>query len=106
MAEDKDSGIIRNKVEEGYHIIGKKWMAIIVHTLMGKSKRFSEIHASIPDLSKRMLNERMKELEDSGIVVRSVVSTRPVKIYYYLTPKGEDLGAALQTIEFWSETWL
>jgi DNA-binding HxlR family transcriptional regulator len=42
---------------------------------MEEPKRFSEIHAFIPDLGKRVLNERMKELEDNGIVLRNVIAT-------------------------------
>ncbi|THE13153.1 transcriptional regulator [Bacillus timonensis] len=95
-----------SKVEELYHMIGKKWMGLIVHTLMEEPKRFSEIHASIPDLSKRMLNERIKELEDCGLVLRNVITDRPVRTEYSLTKKGHELGKALKTVEDWANNWL
>ncbi|WP_264737848.1 winged helix-turn-helix transcriptional regulator [Cytobacillus firmus] len=96
---------ICSKVEESYHIIGKKWMCLIVHTLLKEPKRFSEIHAFIPDLSKRVLNERIKELEECGIILRNVILDRPVRTEYSLTKKGVELGRALQEVEAWAEKW-
>src|SRR3954451_136195 len=88
-----------SKVEESYHIIGKKWMGLIIHCLMEEPKRFGEIHAFIPDLSKRVLNERMKELEQCGVVLRNVITERPVRTEYSLTKKGFELGKALKAVE-------
>lgn len=100
--EDKLCG----KIEECYHFLGKKWMGLIIYTLMEEPKRFSEIHAFIPDLSKRVLNERMKELEDSGLVLRNVIADRPVRTEYSLTKKGTELGRSLKSLETWAEKWL
>ena len=63
---------------------------------MEEPKRFSEIQTFIPDLSKRMLNERIKELEDCGIVLRNVITDRPVRTEYSLTKKGIELGNLLK----------
>jgi len=98
-----DSG---NKIEEGYQLLGKKWVGLIVHNLMIEPKRFSQLHVSIPALSKRMLNERIKELEDYGIVSRNVVNERPIYVEYSLTDKGLDLAVALLKVESWAERWL
>jgi DNA-binding HxlR family transcriptional regulator len=105
--EEKDTqGRLCSKVEESYHMIGKKWMGLIIHSLMEGPKRFSEIHAFIPDLSKRMLNERIKELEDCGLVLRNVITDRPVRTEYSLTKKGHELGKALKNVEAWADKWL
>ncbi|PAE37869.1 winged helix-turn-helix transcriptional regulator [Bacillus sp. 7884-1] len=95
-----------SKVEECYHIVGKKWVGLVIHTLMEEPKRFSEIHSFIPDLSKRVLNERMKELEENGIVLRNVIADRPVRTEYSLTKKGTELGRSLKSLEEWAEKWL
>ena len=95
-----------SKVEECYHIMGKKWMGLIIHTLMDAPKRFSEVHSFIPDLSKRVLNERMKELEDTGIVLRNVIADRPIRTEYSLTKKGTELGKSLKALEEWADKWL
>ncbi|MGG3466279.1 helix-turn-helix domain-containing protein [Neobacillus pocheonensis] len=106
MSEKETQDKVCSKVEESYNIIGKKWMGLIIHTLMEEPKRFSEIHAYIPDLSKRMLNERMKELENCGIVLRNVITDRPVRTEYSLTKKGTELGRALKTVDEWADKWL
>ncbi|WP_370644639.1 winged helix-turn-helix transcriptional regulator [Sporosarcina sp. ACRSL] len=95
-----------DKVEHSYQLIGKKWVGLIIHSLLDEPKRFSEIHAYIPDLSKRVLNERIKELEEDGIILRNVISDRPVRIEYSLTRKGNELGKALKSVEVWAEKWL
>ena len=95
-----------NKFEEAYQIIGKKWVCLIIHYLLNEPKRFSEINSLIPSLSKRVLTERMKELEDCGIILRSVITNRPVRSEYSLTRKGHNLGIALQKVESWAEKWL
>ncbi|MFY4774419.1 winged helix-turn-helix transcriptional regulator [Metabacillus sp. RGM 3146] len=106
MTEDIRNKPLCQQVEDSYHLIGKKWMGLIIHSLMEEPRRFSEIHASIPSLSKRMLNERIKELEDYGIVIRNVITDRPVRTEYSLTRKGIELGRALQTVEDWAVKWL
>lgn len=93
------------KTERVHQLISRKWVSLIIHTLMSEPKRFSEIHAYIPDLSKRMLNERVKELESEGIVLRNVIPSRPVRTEYSLTRKGVELGRALQALEDWAEKW-
>ncbi|MEK4425290.1 winged helix-turn-helix transcriptional regulator [Solibacillus sp. FSL K6-1523] len=95
-----------DKVETAYQLIGKKWMCLIIHSLMEEPKRFSEINAIIPELSKRMLTERMKELEEFGVVLRNVITERPIRTEYSLTRKGHDLGLSLRTVENWAEKWL
>ncbi|MFF2912497.1 winged helix-turn-helix transcriptional regulator [Paenibacillus sp. NPDC057934] len=97
---------LHTKVESAYHIIGKKWVNLIVHVLMEGPKRFNELNAIIPVLSKRMLNERLKELEESGILKRHVIPERPVRTEYTLTEQGRELGTALFHVEAWGMKWL
>ncbi|MBP0725696.1 helix-turn-helix transcriptional regulator [Bacillus sp. RG28] len=94
------------KVINSFELIGKRWTGLIIYVLMSGPKRFSEIHATISDLSKRMLTERMKELEDHGIVVRHVIPERPVRTEYLLTKKGTELGRILGPISQWAESWI
>lgn len=106
MSEEIHSKILCEQVERAYQILEKKWVTLIVHTLMGEPKRFSEIHTFIPDLSKRMLAERIKKLEEVGIINRNVLIERPIRIEYSLTRKGTELGRALNAVEDWAIKWL
>ncbi len=86
-------------------IIGRRWTGAIVRCLLAGATRFSEILASVPGLSDRLLSERLKELENEGIVERRVTPSTPVRIEYSLTPKGQDLAAVVRSVATWAETW-
>ena len=106
MNELHQEDVISNEVELAYEIIGKKWVCLIINSLVDVPKRFSEINSIIPELSKRVLTERLKELEDYGIILRNVITDRPIRSEYSLTRKGHELGIALQTVEAWAKKWL
>jgi len=95
------------KLHEAVELIGKRWSgAIIVVLLEGGAMRFSEIAQAIPQLSDRLLSERMKELESRGIVERRVHSDAPVRVEYELTDMGRELAPALHQLKSWSHRWL
>lgn len=87
-------------------LIGRRWTGAILRALMNDVTHFNEIKAAIPDLSPRMLSERLKELEAEGILVREVIPTTPVRTDYQLTEKGEQLAPVLSAIETWAHDWL
>jgi DNA-binding HxlR family transcriptional regulator len=68
--------------------------------------RFSEFKRLVPDLSDRLLSERMKELEAEGIVERRVIDDTPVRVEYRLTEKGEALEPAVRALKRWANAWL
>lgn len=86
-------------------IIGKRWSGAIIFALFSGPMRFNEFHEAIPDISSRLLNERLKELEDYGLLTREVVRERPVQIVYRLTDKGRELQPILQLISNWAGRW-
>ena len=94
------------KFEDAFELLGKRWTGLIIRTLLNGQNRFSEITAAIPNLSARMLAERFKELENQGIVVRTVYPETPVRLEYELTEKGKDLGKVMDAVQLWAEKWL
>lgn len=82
-------------------LLGRRWTAAIVWALANAQTRFTEMRDTIPDLSDRMLSERLKELETEGIVVRRVIPETPVRIEYGLTPRGHALSPILQAMPRW-----
>ncbi|HJP59287.1 MAG TPA: winged helix-turn-helix transcriptional regulator, partial [Gemmatimonadaceae bacterium] len=64
------------------------------------------IKAAIPDITDRMLSERLRSLETEDLVVRSVVPETPVRVEYELTKKGRELQDALIEIGNWAERWI
>lgn len=101
-----DRPILGPKVERSFELVGKRWTGLILYVLLSGPKRFSEIHTLIPSLSKRMLTERIKELEEHNIIERQVITDRPVRVEYLLTEKGKELGGILGNIGKWGENWM
>src|SRR5919109_2818624 len=88
---------------EAVELIGRRWTGAIVAVLLDHGPlRFSEIAQAVPELSDRLLSERMKELEARGLVARHVEPGPPVRVTYELTTMGSDLGPALGEIKAWA----
>jgi DNA-binding HxlR family transcriptional regulator len=90
---------------EVLEIVGHRWSPSILLALARGAERFSEITAVVAGLSARMLTVRLKQLEAAELVQRTVVPTTPVMVRYQLTPRGDDLIAALQPIAGHVQRW-
>jgi DNA-binding HxlR family transcriptional regulator len=91
---------------EAVELVGRRWTGAILRVLMDGPMRFSEIAQSVPELSDRLLSERMKELEGRGIVERRVISGPPLRVEYELSVMGHELEPALSELQRWANRWL
>jgi DNA-binding HxlR family transcriptional regulator len=92
---------------EAVELIGRRWTGAIVAVLLDHGPlRFSEMAQAVPELSDRLLSERMKELEGRGLVARNVEDGPPVRVTYELTPMGHELQPALEELRSWARQWL
>src|ERR687893_1178598 len=87
-------------------LVGKRWTGAILFVLLDGPTRFSEFKRLVPDLSDRLLSERMKELEAEGIVERRVIDDTPVRVEDVLTDKGKALEPAVRALKRWAQSWL
>ncbi len=87
-------------------LLGQRWTGAIVFVLLQGKCRYNDLRAEIPEISSRMLSERLKELEQQGIVVRNVVPEMPVRVEYALTEKGRALSQAVEAVAAWAHTWM
>jgi DNA-binding HxlR family transcriptional regulator len=87
-------------------LIGRRWTGAILYVLLRSRCRFATLRDAIPDITDRMLSERLQELEDEAIVERTVVPATPVRVEYALTKKGRALTAAIDAISEWAEKWV
>jgi DNA-binding HxlR family transcriptional regulator len=87
-------------------LIGKRWSGAIVLVLLDGPLHFSGIRQLVPELSDRLLSERLKELESEGIVERTVLESAPVRVEYSLTEKGRALEPALRALKEWANVWV
>jgi DNA-binding HxlR family transcriptional regulator len=94
------------KFHKAVELIGGRWTGALIHLLLNGRMRFAELRAAVPDISDRMLSERLRELETEGIVARIVVPDTPVRVEYELTDKGHALEQALGAVGKWAERWV
>ena len=94
------------KYHHAVELVGRRWAGAIVRSLLAGPRRFNELRASIPDISDRMLAERLRELECEGVVTRKVLPDTPVRVEYALTDKGRALESAVVAIGQWAERWV
>jgi DNA-binding HxlR family transcriptional regulator len=87
-------------------LVGRRWTGAILRVLMDGPLRFSEIAQAVPELSDRLLSERMKELEARGVVERNVLAGPPVRVEYGLSRMGRELEPALSELQRWAKRWL
>ena len=91
---------------EAVELVGRRWTGAILRVLMDGALRFSEIAQAVPELSDRLLSERMKELERRGMVERTVISGPPLRVEYSLSQMGQELEPALSELQRWANRWL
>jgi DNA-binding HxlR family transcriptional regulator len=83
--------------------LGDKWTTLIVIVLSQKPHRFSELRRAIPDISKRMLTQTLRDLERDGLIARQVFPNKPPSVEYRLTRLGETLLPPLTSLIAWAE---
>jgi DNA-binding HxlR family transcriptional regulator len=94
------------KYHKAIELIGRRWTGAIISAMLAGKSRYHEIRENVPDISDRMLAERLRELETEGVVERNVFPTTPVRIEYELTEKGRALEAAIVAIGNWANKWI
>ena len=95
-----------SRFHRAIELIGSRWTGAILQTLLQGKTRYAAIKGAIPDITDRMLSERLRSLEGEGLVVRVVGPETPVRVEYSLTPKGRELQDALREIGNWAERWI
>ncbi|MBV6271953.1 transcriptional regulator [Xanthomonas hortorum pv. hederae] len=101
--EDSTTSVPHCPVRSVLDRIGDKWTTLVVITLAERAHRFSEIHRAIPDISRRMLTQTLRDLERDGMVLRQVFPTKPPSVEYRLTSLGESLLKPLAGLIAWAD---
>src|SRR5260221_12284698 len=87
-------------------LIGRRWTGAIIFVLLKTRCRFATLRHAIPDITDRMLSDRLQELEREGILVRTVIPATPVRVEYSLTRKGRALAGTVHAITAWAHKWV
>lgn len=91
-------------IERGMRIIGGKWTGSILWHVKDGPVRFNDLARMIGGASKKMLTERLRQLERQGLVRREVMETSPVSVQYSITPRGGTALGFLDELRKWSES--
>lgn len=94
-------GEIKCPVTGMLQIIGGKWKPVILYCLKSEKRRFGEISARIPNISRKVLTEQLKELEEDGLLTRKQYNEIPPRVEYELTELGKSLDPVLNEMEKW-----
>ena len=90
-------------IERGMRILGGKWTGSILWHLKDGPVRFNDLSRMIGGASKKMIAERLRQLEAHGLVAREVIDGGPITVEYRITPFGETALACLDALRRWSE---
>jgi DNA-binding HxlR family transcriptional regulator len=98
----EDSAAVCPHFHAAIELIGKRWTGAIVSALTEGPLRFGELTKAVPGLSDRLLSQRLRELEEEGLVEREVEPGSPVRVTYSLTEAGADLRPAIDELKSWA----
>lgn len=84
-------------------LIGGRWKTIILYILSDHTRRFGEVAARMPSISRKVLTEQLKELEADGLISRKQYKEIPPKVEYSLTDLGRSLTPILNAIAAWGK---
>lgn len=91
-------------VELGMRILGGKWTGSILWHLKDEPVRFNDLSRMVGGASKKMITERLRQLEERGLIERRVLETSPVAVEYEITTLGRSALDCLQALKQWSES--
>lgn len=90
-------------IERGMRVLGGKWTGSIIYHLKDGPVRFNDLSRMIGGASKKMITERLRQLEAQGLVSRQVLDTSPVSVHYEITDFGRTALGVLDQLKEWTE---
>jgi DNA-binding HxlR family transcriptional regulator len=105
MRRRGDDSKTRCAVEATVGVIGGRWKAVVLFHLLAEKKRFGELRRHLPAVTQRMLTLQLRELEEDGLVKRTVYAEVPPRVEYELTAYGRSLEPILLAMREWGERY-
>jgi DNA-binding HxlR family transcriptional regulator len=87
-------------------VISGRWKLLILHELYFRSNRFGELRRALAGISEKILSQELRQLESDGIIVRTLLEDRPIKVEYAVTPLGEQLKPIISAMHDWGSMYL
>lgn len=90
-------------VEAAVSLIDGKWKCVILFHLLEGTMRFNEMRRRLPGVTQRMLTNQLRELEQDGLIIRTIYAQVPPKVEYNLSPLGHSLEPILGALKQWGD---
>ena len=91
-------------VARAVRVLDGKWTMLVIRDLLAGTRRFSELRASLAGISPKTLTDRLRDLEQHGLVERTSYAEIPPRVEYRLTPAGRTLEPVLAALADWGRT--
>ena len=88
-------------VAKSLDVIGDRWTLLVVRDLLGGPRRFRDLQDSLAGIAPNLLSDRLKLMEDHGLLTRRLYSDRPPRAEYALTDRGRELGVVIGALAAW-----
>lgn len=105
MKENMENKLPACPVEVTLSLIGDKWKVLILRDLMNHTLRFGELKKSIGSISTKVLTEKLRAMEDDGLVKRRIYAEVPPRVEYSLTDLGSSLDPVLTSLKEWGASY-
>jgi DNA-binding HxlR family transcriptional regulator len=92
-------------IEKAVNVLDGKWTLLILRELFEGTKRFGEMRATLDGISPKTLTERLRTMEEQGIVARKVYPEVPLRVEYTLSDYGQTLRPVIDALRAWGEQW-
>lgn len=92
-------------VETTLMLISNRWKVLILRDLLMGTRRFSELKRSVGSISQKVLTQNLRQMEEDGLVTRTVYPEVPPRVEYALTPLGRSLQPILDSMWSWGEAY-
>jgi len=101
--KNKDFNPLNCGVTHFLNIVGGKWKVLVIYAISQKRNRFSSLQKVIPHISKQMLINQLRELEEDGLIEREVFAEVPPRVEYTITKYGKSMMPLISRIQQWGE---
>jgi DNA-binding HxlR family transcriptional regulator len=93
-------------VAKSLEVVGDRWTLLLVRDMLSGPRRFQDFQQSLPGIPPNILSDRLKLMDEHGLVARSFYSEHPPRAEYALTDRGRELGVVVGALAAWGSRYV